>query len=138
MEKERFRDRLARFMAGRHGMDELYHASVWLGMAILIAGALAKSPIFEFASYLVLILAFARSFSRDGYHRRLENEKYLALTRPLRKWLSLQGRKIRGIKSYRYRKCPGCKALIELPARRGHRGITCPRCRRSFETRITF
>lgn len=133
-----FKDRLARFMNGRYGMDQLYRAILFLSMGLMCIGLFAKSPVIEVAMWILLLLALGRSMSRNIEARNRENEKYLAATKGIRRELSLVARKLRGIGSWRYRRCPRCKALIEIPRRRGKRSIDCPRCHKVFETRVSW
>jgi hypothetical protein len=133
-----FKDRLARFMDGRYGQDQLYRALLFLCVGLTCIGLFAKSPVISAAMWLLLVLAVGRSMSRNIEARSRENEKYLAATRGLRKELSLASRKMRGFRSWRYRRCPRCKALIEIPRARGRRVIDCPRCHRVFETRLSW
>jgi hypothetical protein len=132
----KLKEKLARFMSGRYGMDKLYGLIMGLCLVLLAVESLTKSPIVGAFAWALMIVAIYRSFSRDHEKRNLENEKYLALTKGLRKRISLGLRKIRGIRSYRYRSCPRCKAVIEMPARKGRRTIVCPRCHAEFETKI--
>jgi len=131
-------ERLARFMSGRYGMDELYKALIFLCLAMMLAGVFVRSPIVALPMWAVLVWAVYRSFSRNLAARRRENEKYLALRKPLKRALSLRLRRIKGIGRYRYRSCPSCKAVIEMPRRKGRRTISCPRCHMAFQTRISL
>lgn len=132
-----FKDRLARFMYGRYGMDQLYRALLFLCIGLMGLGLFVRSPAISVAMWILLFLAVGRSMSRNIEARRRENEKYLSATRGIRKELSLTARKIRGFRSWRYRRCPRCKALIEIPRTKGKRVIDCPRCHEVFETRIS-
>jgi Uncharacterized paraquat-inducible protein A len=125
-------------MRGRYGMDDLYNASMVACLALLCVGAFAKSTIVTMLILSLMILALARALSRNTLARSRENEKYLALTKPVRKRLAYTARSIRDAKTSRYRRCPGCKATICIPRRKGKRVIICPRCHTSFETRISF
>ena len=132
----KLRDRLARFMVGRYGPDELYGGMMGLMLVLMALGAVIKTPVVGYLMWAVMILALARFMSRKVEARKRENEKYLAATKPLRKRLSHIGKRIGGIRRYRYRSCPQCGAFIELPRRKGRRTIDCPRCRRRFDVRI--
>ena len=135
---EKLRERLTRFMSGRYGMDKLYGLIMGLCLVLLAVEALTKSPIVGALAWALMIVALYRSFSRDCEKRSLENEKYLALTKGLRKRVSLCLRKLKGIRRFRYRSCPRCRAVIEMPARKGRRTIVCPRCHAEFQTKITI
>jgi hypothetical protein len=135
---EKLKEKLAHFMSGRYGMDKLYGLIMGLCLVLLAVEAFTKSPIVGAFAWALMIVAVYRSFSRDYEKRSLENEKYLALTKGLGKRISLGMRKLKGIRNYRYRVCPRCKAVIEMPARKGSRAIVCPRCHAEFQARITI
>lgn len=133
-----FKDRIARFMYGRYGMDQLYRAILFLCVGLMCAGLFVKSPVISAVMWVLLLLAIARSMSRDIEARSRENAKYLEATKGIRKELALAARKVRGCRSWRYRRCPRCKAVIEIPRKKGKRSIDCPRCHKVFETRISW
>ena len=127
---------LARFMTGRYGVDELYRASNALCLVLIVAGAFFSSPILNIALWMFMLWSIFRSFSKNIEKRRRENEKYLSLTRPLRKRFSRLERRIKNVKAFRFRTCPRCKAFIQMPRAKGKRLINCPRCNNEFEARI--
>ncbi|HRW25540.1 MAG TPA: hypothetical protein P5298_14110 [Spirochaetia bacterium] len=133
---DKLKQKLAAFMSGRYGMDDLNKGLVGLYIVILLVNMGLRSQILSALIWPIMIYAIYRSYSRNVAARSAENEKYLALTKPVRRRLSLARRSITGFKRYRYRLCPRCKATIELPARKGSRSITCPKCRTEFEVRI--
>lgn len=134
----KFQDKLARFMSGRYGMDQLNNALIFLCVALMILYNFIKSPIIGGVMWVFFVWSVYRMYSRDVEKRTRENDKFMKLWKPIRRRFSLSIRKIKGIKTYRYRKCPQCKAVIELPFRKGDRMIRCPRCHTDFETHISF
>ncbi|HWR12945.1 MAG TPA: hypothetical protein VN445_14070 [Rectinemataceae bacterium] len=127
---------LARFMAGRYGVDELYRASNVLCLVLIVAGAFFMSPILNMVLWMLMLWSIFRSFSKNIEKRRRENEKYLSLTKPLRKRFSRLERRIKNVKAFRFRTCPRCKAFIQMPRAKGKRLINCPRCHNEFEARV--
>lgn len=125
-------------MSGRYGMDPLNNVLMILCFAVLIVNTLIKTPILGGLSWALIICAIYRTYSRNTYKRAKENEKFLALWKPIRRKLSTTLKRIRQIRTHRFRTCPNCKALIEMPRRKGLRVIKCPRCRTQFETRISI
>jgi len=130
------KERLARFMSGRYGTDKLNRALMAAYAVLLVANVFAKSSILNGLMLAIVVAMAYRSLSRDIGKRRLENERYLRLSKPARRWSSLAARRIKGVRTFRYRVCPGCKATIEMPRRKGSRSIDCPRCHTEFEARI--
>ncbi len=127
---------LARFMTGRYGVDELYKASNALCLVLIVVGAFFRSPILSMVLWMFMLWSIFRSFSKNIEKRRRENEKYLSLTKPVRKRFSRLERRIKNINVFRFRTCPRCKAFIQMPRAKGKRLINCPRCHNEFETRI--
>lgn len=133
---DKLKAKLAAFMSGRYGMDDLNKGLVGLYVVILLVNLGLQSRILSALIWPIMVYAIYRTYSRDHARRSAENDTYLSLTKPLRRRLSIARRAITGFKNYRYRSCPTCKATIELPARKGSRSITCPKCGTRFEVRI--
>ena len=112
------------FMSGRYGTDKL---NMWLLgagviasiLAMFIPGAAVKMALTVF-SYILLIIALWRSFSRQTYKRYQENRKFLQL---------LERAKDR---QHRYFNCPKCRQVVRVPRGKGKISITCPKCRDKF------
>ncbi len=130
----KFRERVARFMAGRYGVDQLSKALLWVYLACVVA-AIFFEP-FYFAALAVLVWMFFRVFSRSIYKRQLENQKYLRFSGKIKGWFSLQKKKLAERKTHRYRTCPHCKATLRLPNKKGKHTVCCPKCKKDFEVRI--
>ena len=132
-----FSQRVARFFHGRYGIDGLYYGQfvlilvLWILQAILPNSVIANAVIYIFEVILIFWMLF-RSLSRNIAARRRENEIFLSVFRKIRSFAVLQKNKIRDIKSYRYKKCPHCKAVLRLPKRKGTHPVVCPRCHERF------
>ncbi|MBQ5545380.1 MAG: hypothetical protein IIU00_06840 [Clostridia bacterium] len=75
-----FRYKFARWMEGRYGMDQLYYALLVLYLILLFLNMIfRKLLIFGILSWVVLILAFYRFFSRNIERRRKENQVFLSV-----------------------------------------------------------
>lgn len=161
-----FRDRFNQFMQGRYGMDQLYYALLVLYLILLVLNMLfRKLMIFGILSWLVLIFAFYRFFSRDTVRRARENEKFMEL------WVNVSNKlggrfntgnfggnfsggnfggfrtsggtsgpslmtKLREFPEKKYAVCPSCKATLRLPRQRGKHTVRCPRCGNRFGINI--
>lgn len=131
-----FKRKLATFMYGRYGVDELYYGlfAVWAVLAIvnMFVGSVAL--------YLICILSVGymlfRSFSRNFEARRRENYLFLKLWKPTKSWFVLQRDKIRDRKTSRYRRCKHCRVIIKLPNKKGEHTVRCPKCGERFEVHI--
>lgn len=130
--------KLASFMYGRYGIDALYYG--------LFTGWLFLHAVSVFADFWPIallgwgVMGFAvfRVFSRNLTRRRKENEAFMKLWRPVKEFFKLQYHRVRDCRTSVYRKCPGCRAVLRLPRRRGTHTTNCPRCTRRFDVRILF
>ncbi len=134
-----FREKLARFFYGRYGSDQLNLFLMILCMALLfIAFFLPAVPsyILRGASTLIMILAILRIMSRNVDKRRRENAVFMKILFAVKSFFIRQFNRVRYIKTYRYRKCPGCKNHLRFPYKKGEHDVRCPRCGRDFHIKL--
>lgn len=130
--------KLASFMYGRYGTDALYYG-LFAGWLILhVVFVLTEWWPLSILGWALLIFMTYRVFSRNLHRRRKENEAFLKLWNPIKEWFRLQFHRIRDFRTSVYRKCPGCRAVLRLPRRRGKHTTNCPRCARRFDVHIPF
>lgn len=145
----RFLEKIANFFRGRYGIDGFFYALGAGYLLFYIAGrivaSLARSGIGTIAAavlyllgYGCIVFAFFRALSRNIVKRRVENEKWKSIWRPLSDWFRLQTNKWRDRKTHVYKKCPdpSCKAVIRLPKKAGRHSVRCPKCGKLFDVRI--
>ena len=136
----RFRNFLARSMAGRYGTDQLNRALNFATLVFLVLSLfIGRSGV----GSLIWLLALAglvwgsfRTFSRNIPKRRRENEAYLGLTRKLRDRFRGARDRFRQRKDYRFFRCPSCRTWLRVPRGKGKLNITCRQCGERF-TRST-
>ena len=133
-----FKNKLAGFMYGRYGMDELSYGLFGVYLVLLLVNLFIRSNIINILIYAVIFIVFFRTFSRNIYKRRRENEKFIKLWKPVKAKASLTIRRIKEIKTKRYRKCPHCKSVLRLPRKAGKHKVDCPRCHKEFEVHILW
>lgn len=122
-------------MYGRNGWDQLNQALFisYLGLWImeLVLGAVLKSRIvnsvFEGLLLVLMLLIFYRTFSRNLYKRRAENQKWVNLSWGLKSRRRNAAAR-RADKDHRYFTCKNCKAVCRVPVGKGRIVITCPKC----------
>ena len=131
-------EKLARFMYGRYGMDELSYALFALYFVLLIVNTFTHFKVFVLLVWAVLVVLTFRTLSRNIYKRRLENEKFMKIWKPIKSKGSLTIRRIKEIKTRRYRKCPHCKSVLRLPRKTGKHTVNCPRCNKEFKLHILW
>jgi len=119
-------------MMGRNGVDELARMLSFLGLFMMIFDLFFRTGFLTLLALIVVILSYARTFSKNIAKRRAENQKYLAFRYKLVvKWNKLKNR-IKQRKHYRFYACPTCKQKVRVPKGHGKIEITCPKCREKF------
>ena len=124
--------RLQRFLYGRYGTDQLNLMLLILGVVLTLFGRLFFFPLYWVGDVL-FVLALFRTFSRNIPARQRENQNFLRLSAPVRSWISLQIRRFRERKQYKYFRCPMCKQQLRAPRGRGKIEVTCQKCRHVFK-----
>jgi len=134
----RLRNRLMSFMNGRYGADQLYYALFALYIILLVINILTPYLIIDILMWGVLTWMFFRVFSRNIYSRQKENAAFLNVWNPVKSEFTLLIRRIREIKTHRFRKCNNCKTTLRLTRRKGNHMVKCPRCQNRFKVKIYF
>ncbi|MCR5808155.1 MAG: zinc ribbon domain-containing protein [Clostridiales bacterium] len=141
----KFREKLARFMAGRYGADTLNTALLTFSLALFfissVVRAAAKGTVGGAASWLIFVIAAAalafalfRTFSRGLVKRRAENEWFMQrIGLPVSKKYGELRTRAKQRKTHRFFRCPGCGKTLRVPRGKGRIRITCPHCGKSFE-----
>ena len=133
----RFRQTLARFMAGRYGgNDALGHFLMIAYVVLLVADLVIRNVLLSTLAFLVALYQIFRMFSRNYNARVKENQRFLRWKGKFPQWWKLQKNKWRDRKTHVYRQCPYCKSVVRLPKKKGEHGVRCPCCRREFQVKI--
>ncbi len=132
----RFSNRMYNFMVGRYGMDDLYKFLLYFSIFCVVLNLFVRSKILYYLGLASLVFATFRAYSKNIAARRRENDKYLALTKDIRPFVKLQVRRIREIKTARFRRCPHCHKTLRLPNRKGRHTVVCPNCHQEFKVTI--
>ena len=126
---------LARFMYGRNGWDQLNQA-LFRGYLILWVAEIAVSVllknrlvtgVFEGALFVLMVFLFYRTFSKDLYRRRTENQKWVNWYCGIKN-RSAGARARHADKEHKYFTCKNCKTICRVPVGKGKIVITCPKC----------
>lgn len=128
------------FMRGRYGMDSLNKFLLGFSLFIWLVNVFVFHLIATLVLYgvqlLVLGLMFFRMFSHNVVMRSKENRVFLKFWGPVKNWVTLQVKKIRERKDFKYLKCPYCKAQLRVKNQKGKHGVRCPKCGDKFEVTI--
>ena len=132
------RDKLAAFMYGRYGSDQLYKALIVLYFILFAVNLFVNSIILTAVMWAVLFWTLFRSFSKNISGRSLENDRFMSVWNTIKAKTALFIRRIKEIRTRRYRKCPHCKSIIRLPRKIGKHIVICPYCHDEFPTHIRW
>ena len=132
----RFREWLARFMYGRYGTDQLYYALLVLYLILFVLGRFLWFLPFSLLTWVVMIYAVFRVFSRNIARRRAENEWFLGRWNAVKRWGRLTKKRFAERRTHAYKTCPHCRAVVRLARVTGQHTCTCPRWRRDFSVRM--
>ena len=132
----KFRERLARFWAGRNGTDALSRVTVWVVLILAVADLFARTPILLGLEILLLGWSGFRCFSKNIPARTKENRAFLRFWGRIRGWFVLRKNRIRDRKTHIYRKCPACKNVLRLPKIKGNHTVCCPCCGKKFQVKV--
>ena len=112
------------FMIGRYGNDKLNMYILGAGVIVSLLSAFMPGTtvkmILTTVSYVCLIGALVRCFSRNTYKRYQENRKFLQIMERMKD------------RQHRYFACPKCRQTVRVPRGKGKISITCPKCREKF------
>lgn len=126
---------LQKFMYGRHGVDQLSLTLMGCAIILAIVQVFVHGPVYWILAILWLacfIVAIFRMYSRNHEKRAAENQRFLAMVRPLTRWISDWHARWRDRKVSRYFHCPKCKATLRVPRGKGKIQIKCPVCHTEF------
>jgi hypothetical protein len=119
-----FVNSIQRMMMGRYGHDRLNVALLVVGLIMTVISMFVRVKLVVLVttllSYVFLILALIRCFSRNTYKRYNENRRFLLLVDRIKD------------RSHRYYSCPKCRQTVRVPRGKGKIAITCPKCREKF------
>ena len=117
-------------MYGRYGGDKFSLFLLVIALVISFAGAFFW-PISLVADAIFIYVLF-RMFSRNHAARQREYYGFLRFWTPIEKWFTFQRTRFKERNTYKYFRCPSCKAWLRLPRGTGVVTVTCSRCHTSF------
>ncbi|WP_394524513.1 hypothetical protein [Lacrimispora sp. JR3] len=128
----RFRERFARFMAGRYGADKLCRYLIGISLVLMFAGVFVWNTWLDVLAIIFLAICYFRMFSKNIGKRFEENQKFerllFRITEVFKKWRY----KIQQMRQYHIYHCPNCSQKIRIPRGKGKVSIHCPKCNTDF------
>ena len=129
------REKIARFMAGRNGNDQLNRFLLLVDIVLLLIAAIFKDGIGRYVYPFVFVLlayAYFRMLSRNVYKRREENGKYIRARYKVSAALRVRHERWVQRKDYKFFTCPSCRTTLRVPRGHGKIKIVCRKCGCSF------
>ena len=126
------REKIARFMVGRNGVDDLARFESWFVLVVLILSIFTRSGLLDLIAIAFIVHMYFRVFSRNVSKRYEENQKFLNFRYD---WTVKWNRKKKHFeqrKMYKFYKCPMCRQEVRVPRGHGKICITCPKCSEEF------
>lgn len=131
---QKLKNKMIVFMQGRNGIDEILKFCLLMYLLLYIVNIFANSGILFLVMSAVFVYSFFRMMSRDIEKRREENSCFLIFTGKVQRKLSMIKTMLTD-KSRVYKKCPGCKRIMRIPAVPGEHTVKCP-CGREMKIKI--
>ncbi len=129
------KERIAKFMAGRYGNDQLGRALLILDVILLLLASIFSKTLgglFTPLAVALLVFIYYRMLSKNIYKRQEENGKYLRLKYKVTARLNVVRERWVQRKEYKFFTCPSCRATLRVPRGRGKIKIVCRKCGTSF------
>ena len=130
------KQRIARFMAGRNGNDQLNIFLLILAVVFIILGIIVKNSlgfVFNMLTLVSIVLVYFRMLSRNIQKRQAENARFMNLKYRIFSKFRLQREKWTQREEYKFFHCPSCRTVLRVPRGRGKIMIVCKKCGTRFE-----
>ncbi|HNY00621.1 MAG TPA: hypothetical protein PLD83_04590 [Oscillospiraceae bacterium] len=130
------REKMARFMAGRYGGDQLNRFVAVSGCVLILVGFFVGgvvSLLLYFVSLAGLVWSYYRMFSRNFDKRRQENARYLRFKQRMNSDVRLNKERWSQRRDYKFFTCPACHTTLRVPKGKGKINIVCRKCGNSFQ-----
>lgn len=126
------REKLQRFMMGRYGVDSFGKFLTGAIVFLIIISLFWKNVGISLVILFIILYSYFRMFSKNYAKRSDENQKFLQMTKGIRKKTDKIKREAKQKKIYRFFVCPKCGKKVRVPKGRGKICITCPECKHEF------
>ena len=129
------REKMIRFMQGRHGQDEFSRFLLGTAVVCVLINLLFHSQLLYAVAWLLLIYTYFRVFSKNHTARYTENQKYLRTKAKYLYWFDQQKKLLEERKVHHIYVCPKCRQKIRIPIGKGKIMVRCPKCHYEFQKR---
>ena len=129
------KEKLARFMVGRNGNDQLNLFLLGLDVVLLIVASFVRGNagrVLYLLTFALLGWTYYRMLSRNLVRRRQENARYLRAQYRFAAAVQLRREKWVQRRDYKFFTCPSCKTTLRVPRGHGKIKIVCRKCGNTF------
>ena len=130
-----FQQKLAEWMNGRNGPDELGVSVTMLAVVMLLLNIFVQTFVLSIIALLLIGYSVWRLLSRDVESRETENVLFLDFVSPVMPWFRNPGGAMTELRDYKHLACPECGQRVRVPRKKGKIRITCPKCQAKFEAK---
>ena len=120
--------RIAQWMQGRYGIDELTQALMIFGCALVVINFFLSIGLLSLVSLLAFAFGIFRCYSRNFEARARELETYQRIMQKPKAWWRLTNKRYENRHTTLYFKCKGCGTVLNVPKGKGKLLVTCPKC----------
>lgn len=131
-----FRNKVAKYMEGRNGIDTICYAAFAAYFILAFINAFFNLSIIRTAMTLIAVYIVFRIMSKNLAKRRSENAWFMRIISQIKSHGRQLAVRCKEIKTHRYRRCPHCKVMLRLPRKKGSHTVICPRCKERFDLKI--
>lgn len=130
-----FQERLAEFMRGRNGADDLGRICSNIALVLIVVYLFCGWWPLSLVALALIAYAWFRICSKDVAARAQENERFMARLGPARPWVAAPVATFRDRRANVYLTCPNCGQRARVPRGKGRVRIRCRRCHGTYEGR---
>lgn len=123
---------LRKFMMGRYGGDQFGMFLIILSIVLSIALMFVPIAFIGWLSWIPLIFAIYRMFSKDIGKRQQENLAYMRKWGAVKTWFWKVKNGTLIDKTHKTFRCPKCRQKLRVPKGKGKINITCSQCGNKF------
>lgn len=124
-----FKNKLASFMQGRYGVDDLYRFTTGFIFLLIVVNLFVNSGLLNTLVWAALVWSLYRVLSKDINKRRMENRKFMEkFGRPMKSKFLLLKKRFDDRKSHKYVKCKKCGTTLRFPKKDVTMIVRCPKC----------
>lgn len=124
---------LIRFMQGRNGVDNLGYHALWGGLILSLVDSFFGSGLLGLVGTALYVYAIWRVLSRNVAKRQEENRRYVQFSGKIGKEVKQFFLRLKGMKEYKYFRCPGCRNRLRMKRGSGLKHVTCRVCGHQFD-----